>query len=72
MKDNDEVRKKNYGDQRNFGKGLEKEIKKKKRENGKKIIKTKIHKLTKIIVVGLGTCAQEESLWKSHEQKIPL
>ena len=37
MKDNDEVRKKNYGDQRNFGKGLEKEIKKKKRENGKKL-----------------------------------
>ena len=29
MKDNDEVRKKNYRDQRNFGKGLEKEIKKK-------------------------------------------
>ena len=36
MKDNDEVRKKKYRDQRNFGQGLEKEIKK-RRKNGKKL-----------------------------------
>ena len=36
MKDKDEVRKKKYRDQRNFGKGLEKEIKK-RRKNGKKL-----------------------------------
>ena len=45
MKDNDEVRKKIIGIKGTLERRLRKRLKK-KRENGKKIIKTKIHKLT--------------------------